>query len=107
MSFMIPLNIQSIKLIRLKWQESFQSLVSSLLTDTDTQVRRTLLEFSVAKLCVFFGRQRGNSHFYSYFYSYPTHCSLLLFAISVVIFIHVLGLLFLIITGCSFILPLV
>ena len=40
-------------------KESFQTLVSSLLTDSDSQVRRTLLEYSVAKLCVFFGRQRG------------------------------------------------
>nr|CAH0112606.1 unnamed protein product [Daphnia galeata] len=47
-------------------QESFQTLVSSLLTDSDSQVRRTLLEHSVAKLCVFFGRQRASDVIFSH-----------------------------------------
>lgn len=47
-------------------QESFQTLVSSLLTDSDSQVRRTLLEYSVAKLCVFFGRQRASDVIFSH-----------------------------------------
>ena len=68
----------SVNLILFQWQESFQSLVSSLLTDADTQVRRTLLEFSVAKLCVFFGRQRGNflSHDNIIFSPYPLYRSI-------------------------------
>lgn len=47
-------------------QESFQSLVAALLTDSESQVRRTLLEFSVAKLCVFFGRQRASDVIFSH-----------------------------------------
>lgn len=42
--------------------DSFQLIVSHLLTDQNNYVRRTLLSTSnsIAKLCVFFGRQKTN-----------------------------------------------
>lgn len=33
--------------------------MACLLTDSESQVRRTLLEYSVTRLCVFFGRPKG------------------------------------------------
>lgn len=47
-------------------QDSFQLVVATLLTDSEAQVRRTLIEFSVAKLCVFFGRQRASDVIFSH-----------------------------------------
>ena len=47
-------------------QESFQPLVSALLTDSESSVRRVLLECSVARLCVFFGRQKASDVIFSH-----------------------------------------
>lgn len=40
--------------------ELIQQYVSNLLTDSDNIVKRTLLEFGITRLCVFFGRQKAN-----------------------------------------------
>jgi len=40
--------------------ELIQSMVTSLLTNTENIVKRTLLEKGLARLCVFFGRQKAN-----------------------------------------------
>ncbi|GAB6018579.1 General transcription factor II-I repeat domain-containing protein 1 [Chamberlinius hualienensis] len=41
-------------------QELIQRSVSILLTNSDNIVKRTLLEFGINRLCVFFGRQKAN-----------------------------------------------
>lgn len=40
--------------------EMLQQTVSSLLTDAHPIVKQTLMESGITKLCVFFGRQKGN-----------------------------------------------
>ncbi|RWS25485.1 phosphoinositide 3-kinase regulatory subunit 4-like protein, partial [Leptotrombidium deliense] len=41
-------------------QDTFQSIVSHLLTDTENAVKITLLSSDISKLCSFFGRQKTN-----------------------------------------------
>ncbi|KAK2712572.1 hypothetical protein QYM36_011306 [Artemia franciscana] len=41
-------------------QESFQKIVTSLLTDPDNHVKRGLVENGISQLCIFFGKQRAN-----------------------------------------------
>lgn len=42
--------------------EMIQQTVSCLLTDAQSIVKQTLIESGITKLCVFFGRQKGNYH---------------------------------------------
>ena len=41
-------------------QEIIQEKVVLLLNDPDNTVKRTLLDNGITRLCVFFGRQKGN-----------------------------------------------
>lgn len=41
-------------------RETYQSIISYLLTDQDNGVRRTLLNTEITKLCEFLGHQRTN-----------------------------------------------
>lgn len=41
-------------------QESFQMIVTHLLTDPNNNVRRTILTSNISKLCLFFGREKTN-----------------------------------------------
>lgn len=40
--------------------EMIQQTVSCLLTDNQSIVKQTIIESGITKLCVFFGRQKGN-----------------------------------------------
>lgn len=42
--------------------EMVQVTVSALLTDTQSVVKQTLMDHSITKLCVFFGKQKGREH---------------------------------------------
>lgn len=44
-------------------QELIQQSVTTLLSDPVNAVKQTLLERGIRRLCVFFGRQKGMTHF--------------------------------------------
>lgn len=43
--------------------EMVQQTVSALLTDSQTIVKQTLMESGITKLCIFFGKQKGNTKY--------------------------------------------
>lgn len=63
--------------------------MSSLLTDSQTQVRRIFMESGITKLCVFFGKQKGKLTIYK-FENFKTFKKYIIFLANDVLLSHMI-----------------
>lgn len=55
-------------------QEVIQQKVATMFSDPSNVVKRTLMEKTVTKLCVFFGKQKGKLCFYMFYNQSYSYC---------------------------------